>query len=463
MKSFPTYMRASRFFAGIWKPLLGVLLVLLVIHGTATFITGRRLANEIAAIKAKGEPVSAAELAGPPIPDSENGAVIYERIFKTLPQRNLKDPNANDDGSRLLDHPENPQYWVEARAIIARSNNVLDMVRVAQSKPGCRFKANWQDGSGALFPYLSRVRRLGRFLVVKAMVDAKDGRVDSSAEDIQQAYKLTDSIKDDPCLIHLLVRLNIAHIVSKALSEIVQSQTMDERHARDLFNTLSEIDLSGHAIIAIRGERASAIYDFDQIRDGRLSLTQLYGGDEPPTVWAKCLPYYAWRPFLNMDESIYLGLMGCQIDAWRYPYRMSTPKLAAMDQSFQDLPWYAVASKIFTPVFGKGLAKRDSGQAEINGSQILMALIAFKDRYHSYPQTLDECRAKLGWKVPEDPFSGKDFIYRREGNGFLFYSIGENLRDDGGINTPPTPGTAHKAEVLRPEETKDDIVWMMDR
>jgi len=34
--------------------------------------------------------------------------------------------------------------------------------------------------------------------------------------------------------------------------------------------------------------------------------------------------------------------------------------------------------------------------------------------------------------VQEDPFSGKPFCYRMEGQGFTLYSVGEDGRDDGG-------------------------------
>jgi len=43
--------------------------------------------------------------------------------------------------------------------------------------------------------------------------------------------------------------------------------------------------------------------------------------------------------------------------------------------------------------------------------------------------------AKTGVKLPVDPFSGKDLVYKRVGKGFQVYSISGNLRDDGGV--PP--------------------------
>ncbi len=41
-------------------------------------------------------------------------------------------------------------------------------------------------------------------------------------------------------------------------------------------------------------------------------------------------------------------------------------------------------------------------------------------------------KAKLIKQVPTDPFSGKPPVYRRTDEGFVLYSVGRNLRDDGG-------------------------------
>lgn len=53
----------------------------------------------------------------------------------------------------------------------------------------------------------------------------------------------------------------------------------------------------------------------------------------------------------------------------------------------------------------------------------------------------------------EDPFSGKPFAYRREGSGFCLYSIGPNLKDDGG-KEPSEPGKIGE---------EGDMVWRCER
>jgi uncharacterized protein YfaT (DUF1175 family) len=57
--------------------------------------------------------------------------------------------------------------------------------------------------------------------------------------------------------------------------------------------------------------------------------------------------------------------------------------------------------------------------------------------------------------VPVDPFTGKQLVYRREGEGFVVYSLGSNLKDDGGRSTWEI------AQLVM--EKDDDWTWKEDR
>ena len=63
------------------------------------------------------------------------------------------------------------------------------------------------------------------------------------------------------------------------------------------------------------------------------------------------------------------------------------------------------------------------------------------DRLYLYSPVLDE--------LPKDPFSGKDYVYRREGKGFVVYSVSGNGTDDGGRDSR--------------DVEKDDLVFRCSR
>ena len=105
--------------------------------------------------------------------------------------------------------------------------------------------------------------------------------------------------------------------------------------------------------------------------------------------------------------------------------------------------------------------------AGIQASRIILGLQAYKDRYGYYPANLNALKSQLGWEVPTDPFTGKDFIYRPQGNGFLLYGVGENLKDDGAKKYPRTmtdPSDVRHGHIYRTPDGQhsDDMIWEMD-
>jgi len=69
--------------------------------------------------------------------------------------------------------------------------------------------------------------------------------------------------------------------------------------------------------------------------------------------------------------------------------------------------------------------------------RITCALEIYKKEYGGYPDTLEQLVPAILKELPFDPFTGKNYIYRRENTGFIVYSAGPNRADDGGIQDLP--------------------------
>ena len=70
----------------------------------------------------------------------------------------------------------------------------------------------------------------------------------------------------------------------------------------------------------------------------------------------------------------------------------------------------------------------------------------WRDTHGSYPDTLAQVAAE--GPLPRDPMTGADLLYRREGQGFVLYSVGLNRQDDGGQDV-----------VIGVKNNNADIVW----
>jgi hypothetical protein len=72
------------------------------------------------------------------------------------------------------------------------------------------------------------------------------------------------------------------------------------------------------------------------------------------------------------------------------------------------------------------------------------------------PETLAELVPKYLDTVPKDPFDGDDMRYEKLAAGFVVYSVGEDLSDDGGKEEPPrTKG--------RRERGNYDVTFIVER
>jgi hypothetical protein len=74
-------------------------------------------------------------------------------------------------------------------------------------------------------------------------------------------------------------------------------------------------------------------------------------------------------------------------------------------------------------------------------ARLSLALRAMKGATGAFPETLEALKS-MGFDVPLDRFTGKPLLYARKGEGYLLYSVGENMQDDGGVREEDVKGTA---------------------
>ncbi|MHB1000679.1 MAG: hypothetical protein ACYC27_15670 [Armatimonadota bacterium] len=450
--------RVKRFLKGV----LILVLVLAVIHGIASIILGRRVASKIADIKAQGDPVSLLELGKIVVPDSENGAVIYNQIFKEIGRPLVytdgvpyikEDTTKNYDYKELLTGEEiTPEMWTNGERSLATYQHAFDLVDEAASKPECKFVTNWEDGDDVRFPYYASLRELSRMLMLDARISARNGNMDKAVKRTGQIFKVSKSVNDEPVFISHLVNIAMISTGLKNIREIEQYGNLNAAQAKYLDDILAQIDLSNHYLLAIKGERSFGIDSYNKYRNNPFRvLWEMNSEDsiEPP-FYLGILGWVA-RPVVYMDEMVYIDFMSKKIQNADLPF-IKTPLSKPDYDETDELPKYALTSRMVIPVFTKAQLARDTGISGIRSGRAYLGAIVYKERFGVYPQSLDDLRSRLGWKVEKDPLTGKDFQYKRKGAGFLLYGVGPNLHDDGGV-------FRKRKMTDTPNQNLDDIVW----
>ena len=447
MKKFIRFMRGA----------LIVILVLVAIHQIASMILSRRVASKLAEIKAQGDPVSMAELGKIDIPDSENGATIYMQIFKEMGSAILSTNgvphHSGLDGTRNIDYMEffigkkpTPEMWVKGKKSMATYQHALDLVDDASSRQRCQFKTNWKDGAGSVFPHYGILRELSRMLMLDAQISAREGDMNKAVKRVGQIFKISKSIEGDPILLSLLTQMQVIRIGLKSINAIQQYGTINGAHIKYLDGILTRLDPDRSYLLAMKGERTQAIHEYNRL----LNINRL-----PNMPWYARIISPILRPAIYADELINLDYWEKKLEMAKFPY-IETPESRISNREKNKVTKYAIWSRTIVSVYSKSVLTRDFMISSIRSARAYLGLIAYKEKFGEYPQSLDELRSKLGWKVDVDPLTSKDFHYKRQGAGFLLYGVGPNLRDDGGV-------FRRKKVTDLPSDEYDDIVWQLAR
>ena len=152
-------------------------------------------------------------------------------------------------------------------------------------------------------------------------------------------------------------------------------------------------------------------------------------------VWAR-LTVSAARPMLLANAVDYVDTMGQIQELAGKPYLESHPALQQLDQRIAQEHKANRLAHFFTgmllPALSKVSLAYDRSLAGVGNARLAIALRLHRMKHGQYPDNLAALVPDFIDRVPIDPFSGKDFIYQREGEGFVVQSVGDD--EKGGTN-----------------------------
>jgi hypothetical protein len=444
-------LRTKRTRFHLWMWAAGFLILALLVYTIASLFTAWELQSELRKIRAAGEPLTLTEAAPKPVAASRNAAVLYQRAYNLLPSREAWDLLGPVFSTRPED--EAKVSWAEVERFLARHREAIALLERAAKKPECCFPVDWEARAEALVSHLAPARPSVRLLIVEAVADARQGRTAEAMSAIETALRFSAHIGAEPTVLAQLFRYACEANAVRALNRVMEIHPASPADSERMFNLLASIDHLEPFVRAIKVQRCFGLSAFAQARkDPRLLWEVWELPRRSPWAWRAARrggrPFlFLWQPFLNKDEVFYLRSMAKQISMSRLPYREGRRRIEELDKERERLPRYALATRLAMPVFVRASAARDSALAWVGLAQWELAINVFRTREGRWPNSLDQVRHTVGWKLPVDPFSGKDFHYRLEPGGYLLYSIGENLRDDGGREWCPGGWT------------RGDVIW----
>lgn len=447
--------------AGILGPFLLLFFVLFYVFIFSFFLPSKavniEIEEELANIKAKGEPVTLEELAPPLIPDEENSAFIYEEVSEKIGEIPCDIEGLLSKLSSELTSEEKTTL----EKFLNEKEEAISLLDRAMAYKKCRFPINYEEGYNAEFPHLKYMRKCARLLALESLCQAKKGDVESAVDTSLKIMKISESLSFEPTLISQLVKIAIGGIMINSLEKILSEGNISIRTLEELIDVLEiyREDMSKWLKLAYIGERCLFIETFQKLE---------YFFPKDTDIDPEKLKYVMNSRFFKSDLLYGIKIFGELISFTELPMNEAVNKSNVLaievalqaEEAMDGMPFKAwklcelhIFSAMLLPALNKTFITLARNDARIQQTIIVSALKLYKIQYGEYPQNISDISPAIISSLPKDPFTSEDFIYRKQYRSFILYSVGENLEDEGGIS------------CIKDEKGKKviaDIVWGED-
>lgn len=322
----------------------------------------------------------------------------------------------------------------------------------ASRRPFARFDIDYlkEPSVAILLPHLANLKGIAQVAALRASAELALGQAERALEDIQIALRMSDSISAEPILISHLVRLSVLNAALGPVWEGIVEHRWNEAQLRQFDSHLAGMDLIAELQHCMKGERCfgndtlewlirhpQKIAALGEIGGGgaaQVSIAAIVLGKLVPKGWLRFEQLNYNRLF---DDSLLNHLpesaAGLDVASLQSAAATTTGKLKEKHPPFKAITSHHVFAQLMLPALEKASLRSVNYQAMLNQARLALALERHWLARGTYPETLEKLVPEFVSVLPPDPVNHKPLGYSRVGeSGFKLWSIGWNLKDDGG-------------------------------
>jgi hypothetical protein len=421
-------------------------LYLLGIFGLTLWAQGK-LGRALERVTGEGYVLELEELLPDLAPDERNASHTLDAIASLLedalrrdgeelgwrPETETLDAAAAGDGQALA--------ALEERLAHPDRRLVLDLLDRAAGVEHARFL---EAGSGppalVIDPrwnlYAGRrlqLLRAGRWLAARSALEAGRDRIDDAVASTVAIFRLADWMEQEsPLIVAGLFSQAEARWGYEALERLTFHSRLGAAQRRQVETALEDLHAGGRAR-HLRGELAMGNAFHRQM------LWLPNPAAPPPGLWLLFRHRVLGRWLVAIDHAAFLEAMSGLIRrAEQPPYRRDP-----LEEVDDGIPGVAIPTKLLIPNFLAAVEKSDELFERRDLARIALAWQAFAEARGTSPASLRELVPEPLAELPVDTFTGEPLDFRRGEGGCLVWSVGPDLRNDGGENAgTPAAGDA---------------------
>lgn len=397
-------------FLDIVPPSLAIMSAVAPLYLAIDRVAVHRVREKIEELRKAGEPMTAAEVFGEMPPAEDNAAVGYKEAF---------DKRVMTQGEEYVYIPYHPyeidpQEWPKYDAVLAKNEKALAVFVQGATKKYCRFDMEIDKGFMMEVPQIEGMRTCMQYLGLRALSLHRRGKTEEAILTCETGMKIMARFRE-PYALSFYIRASMVASLIETLQILVNEGETSISQCEKLLELLGEFDPAGDARLSLMGERWMCMNTIDKMLK-----------NEVPDMEISADPAIL-RAWLLTEKSYVMDSFSSLLSLTDRPYCEIRTEL----DEVENIPVFLFLNRMLFSGQSILFRKRDSMTAWLDTARIALALEIVNARSGNYPQDLRDVAAILG-KLPLDPFTGKNYCYRSDSGGFVVYSAGENMQDDGG-------------------------------
>lgn len=437
------------------------------------------------AAQARGVQLDFAASIPPEIPDAENFASIpiFDAAFRAadakqevpdplkLPDaKGAELPNFSDMAKqRRIDLAEWQQYFVEAGLLPVASDNAaadvllalekfaapLAQLDAASTRPHCRFPVHWELGFTTPMPQWNVVLSAAKIHALRLSAHLARGDSAAAGEEFRAGLRLATVTRAEPSLIAALVRISCALKMESAVWDGLASQRLAEPELREIEAELAQFDWLKSYVFAMGSERGCTNAMIDMAIENHTPLAELIRGCLPDrdtsSDWVFSLYPSGWHYLSKVRANRHFDEMLARFEPGQRRW-FGERAIPSSPKSITDIP--TKIHHLFFILAAPSLEECETKFVQAATFTDLARLACAMERCRlargAFPQAVSELTPDFLATVPAEIVSGEPYHYRHTDDGsFVLYSVGPDLRDDGGVINPKATASKQADWVWR--------------
>ena len=315
-----------------------------------------------------------------------------------------------------------------------------------------------------LLPHVQEMRSLGRYFLCQAYLHMENREWEAAWDNLHDCHRMGHLISRGPTLIDYLVGVAVSSMAINAEQQLLALANFNERQLQQIAKDLAALPAKGDPARAINlTERMMFMDTVDLVASGRTEDLETLGVEIGPGGPARRVLFALvdWSIVKQRGTSAYDRLRTvsdahsgfARVDALKdsmhkggslHRGSLRTLVLEYLRQGSVRSVASAAVGDAFIDLLLPALANVEVARFRADQREQVLAVGVAVYRYQAtngtFPAELRQLTPQYLPTPPLDVFSGEPLTYARTDDGFLLYSVGENLKDDGGKTFGDRPG-----------------------